>query len=386
MVALLFYSIAAFGLVLYVIQVFAVRSCVSAPGKATDFMPPVSILKPLKGIDDNLFDNLESFCKQDYPEYEIVFALRDLTDPACKVALKVKDKYPDQDITIVAKWCDDGLNPKVNNLIPAYRVSKYGLVLVSDSNVLVEKDYLREIVRHMEDPEVGLVSSLIRGIRARTLGSVFENLHLNSFTVGGVCFLEKVLKMPCVVGKSMLLRKKHFEEIGEWSGVKEYLAEDYILGRKMKEAGKKVVLSNHFINTVNEYWQVGQFTARHTRWGKLRWRIGGPKYFAELIGNPVLMSLIPLMVFGPTRITLPATFLVWSLKSLGDYSIGRTVRSDLHPLFYLFVPLKDIIIGIVWFVPIFSNKVEWRGDRYIISKDSFLYPCPEDETRSVAAY
>ena len=387
MVMAIFYGLAAFGLILCLIQVAAVRSCVrNRVCKASGFTPPVSILKPLKGIDDNLFDNLESFCNLDYPDYELILALRSPDDPAFKVARKIKDKYPDRDIKIVAEWCEDGLNPKVNNLVPAYRVSRYPFILISDSNVLVGKDYLMDTMAQMEDPDVGLVSNMIRGVRGRTLGSVFENLHLNTFIAGSVSFFDRFLKRPCVVGKSMFLRREYLDRLGGFRAVKDHLAEDYIIGRRMREMGKKVVLSSYAIETVNEYWQVRQFVARHSRWGKLRWRIGGPAYLQELIANPVVMSAVPLALAGHSWLTLSAPVIVWSFKVALDYAMGRLIGADLHPAHYFLSPVKDLVIGVVWFVPIFSNKVEWRGDRYIIGKDSHLYPCQEGPSKSVVAY
>lgn len=198
----IFASITILGLVGYGFQIFAVRSYISVSplnsgeGDALPrFFPPVSILKPLKGLDDNLFDNLESFCKQDYPEYEIIFSLQDANDPAYKVARKIKEKYPLKDISLIVERCAEGLNPKVNNLIPAYKMAKYEHILISDSNILVERNYLREIAGHMEDPAVGLVSNLIKGVGGLSVGSVFENLHINSFVMGSVCFLAKILRM-----------------------------------------------------------------------------------------------------------------------------------------------------------------------------------------------
>ena len=375
MTVLVFGLLAVFGLGVYFFQLTAVHSCIMPSRlKAGEFMPPVSILKPLKGLDDSLYENLESFCRLDYPKYEIIFALRSTDDPAYRVAQRIKEQYPQIDVSIVAEWCGEGLNPKVDTIVPAYRASKYGFILISDSNVRVKKEYLKEIVKHMEDPGVGLVSSMIRGTGGRSIGSVFENLHLNTFVVGGVCFLESFLKTPCVVGKSMLFRKDHLEEMDGFNAVKDHLAEDYIFGRKMKEIGKKVVLSNYFINTVNETWEVRQFLARHIRWGKLRRHIGGAAYLLELIGNPVFMSLFPLLIMGPSMSSVLLPLVVSSIKTAGDFAMGRLIKAELHPLYYLLSPLKDVLIGLVWFVPIFSNKVEWRGDRYIIGKDSFLYP------------
>jgi ceramide glucosyltransferase len=377
----IFAGITLLGLIAYGLQIWAVRSICSNGSNGSNgsnrLYPPVSILKPLKGLDDNLFDNLASFCTQDYPEYEIIFSLQDHNDPAYKVARKIKDKYPERDISIIVERCDDGFNPKVNNLIPAYKYSKYPYMLVSDSNVMVDKDYLKEIVKHMEDPNVGLVSNIIKGAGGSTIGSIFENLHLNSFIIGSVCFLDKFLKMPCVIGKSMLMRKSDLEAIGGFKAVKDVLAEDYVIGERIHKIGKKVVLSNHAITNVNEYWGIRRFLNRHTRWGKLRWRLGGIKYISELIGNPVFMSFIPMLLWEFSRITVSFALFVTLIKILGDLYLGKITDSDSNPLIYLLSPVKDIIIGFVWFVPILSNTVVWRGNRYIIGKDSMLSPCPE---------
>ncbi len=345
--------------------------------RESSWSPPVSVLKPLKGLDDNLFDNLASICIQDYPEYEIIFSLQDHNDPAYKVARKVRDKYPDKDITIIVERCNAGLNPKVNNLIPAYKIAKFEHILVSDSNVMVSKNYLHDIVKHMEDPEAGLVSNMIKGTGGRTFGSIFENLHLNSFVIGSVCFLDKILKMPCVVGKSMLMKKQDLDAIGGFRAVKDVLAEDYLIGKKMHERGKKVILSSHMIKNVNEYWGVRKFINRHTRWGKLRWKIGGIRYFAELFSNAVFMSFLPILLWEPSKMTVAFAACVSSIKILGDFYIGRKIKTRMNCLLYFLSPVKDLIIGLIWFAPILSTTVIWRGNRYIIGKDSMLSPCPE---------
>lgn len=375
-------GITVLGLVGYGLQIVAVRSYNSPPhsGEGETLprsFPAISVLKPLKGLDDNLFDNLESFCNQDYPEYEIIFSLQDYNDPACKVARKIKDKYNHKDISLIVERCNEGLNPKVNNLLAAYRISKYEHILISDSNVLVDKNYLKEIARPMQDRAVGLVSNLIKGVGGRTIGSVFENLHMNSFVMGSVCFLDKFLHMPCVVGKSMLMRKGALDAIGGLRAFKDVLAEDYMIGKKMHESGEKVILSRYMIKNVNYYWGIRKFINRHTRWGKLRWKIGGLKYFSELAGNAVFISSLPVVLWEPSRITLSFALLVSLVKIAGDYHMGRRTGSDLNPFLYFLAPLKDLLIGLVWFVPLVSTTVVWRGNRFIIGGDSLLSPCPE---------
>jgi ceramide glucosyltransferase len=385
---LIFACLTTIGLLAYGFQIWSIRSKLKTTTMNikkdeqcllpfAGFCPPVSILKPLKGLDDNLFDNLESLCIQDYPEYEIIFSLQDHNDPAYKVAGKIKEKYPDKDISVITEKCNIGLNPKVNNLIPAYKIAKYEHILISDSNVMANSNYLQDISKHMKDPDVGLVSNIIKGTRGRSFGSIFENLHLNSFIMGSVCFLDKFLKMPCVVGKSMLMRKKDLEDIGGFRAVKDVLAEDYVIGEKIHKMGKKVILSSHMIKNVNEYWGIRKFVNRHTRWGKLRWKIGGIRYFSELLSNTVFMSFLPIFFWEPSKITFIFAAGVSSIKILGDIYIGRRIKTNMNCLLYFLSPIKDLLIGLIWFVPLFSNTVMWRGNRYIIGKDSMLSLCPE---------
>jgi ceramide glucosyltransferase len=371
------------GLIIYALQIVAVRSALSSSGsrKTAPNLPqtflPISILKPLKGLEDNLFDNLESFCVQDYPEYEVIFSLQDENDPAFKVARKIIEKFSDKPISIVIERCHHGFNPKVNNLFSAYRHSKYPIILISDSNVTVDPHYLRTIIKPMDNLEVGLVCNLIKGIGGKTIGSIFENLHLNSFILGNICFLNKYLKIPCVVGKSMLMRKSDLEAIGGLASVKDVLAEDHFIGEKIRGQRQRVVISNYLIHNVNEYWSLRKFINRHVRWGKMRWKIGGVKYLLELTINPVFTACLALLLLGPTAKTLFLMALVCLIKIIGDFYLGKSISTRMHPLVYLFSPIKDLLMGLLWFVPLVDDTVVWRGNRYLMGKDTALSLCPE---------
>jgi ceramide glucosyltransferase len=348
---------------------------------STGFCPPISILKPLKGLDDDLADNLTSFCKQAYPDYEIIFALEEKNDPAIKLAREIKKRYPHKKISIVVKQKDYALNPKVDNLITAYEASQFPYVLISDSDVRVADDYLREIIKPMEDPNVGLVSNLIRGIGSRTFGSLLENLHLNSFVIGHVAVLTTFFKMAVVVGKSMLIKKKAFEEIGGFEAVRNVLAEDTVIGELMHEQGTRIVTSGHVVNAVNHYRTFKQFIKRHVRWGKLRRKLAGIGYVSELISNAVFLSCLALVVLGPTTRTISLAAVALVVKIGGDYLLGKRIRSAHRFLHYLLSPIKDIIIGFLWFVPFFSRTVMWRRHRYKISKGTLLVPVPDKRAR-----
>ncbi len=376
--ALTFLGLIGFGL-----QIFAVRSYTGSKKSdeaeldSTRFHPPISILKPLNGLDDHLFDNLASFCNQDYERFEILFSLQDPNDPAFRVVQKIKEKFPDREISVTIEGCEEGRNPKVNNMLPAYRKARYPYLLISDSNVMVEPDYLKRIIQPMKDPRTGLVTNLIKGVGAKTLGSLFENLHLNSFVIGNICLLQKFLNIPCVIGKSMLIRKCDLEALGGLKAFKDVLAEDHFIGEKIRERGQRVVLSTHMISNVNEYWGLKRFLNRHLRWGKMRWKILGYKYLSELLGNPVLLSLSSVLVEGITQRAILLIASASLIKGVGDYYLGKKIQVHLSPLAYVFAPVKDILIGLVWFLSIMNDTVVWRGKRYVIGNHTVLSPYSE---------
>ncbi len=340
------------------------------------FCPPISILKPLSGLEDHLFGNLESFCLQEYPVYEILFSFQDRNDPAYRVVQKVKEKYPNCDISLIVEECREGWNPKVNNLIPAYRQAKHPYLLISDSNVLVKPDYLRKVIQPMKDSGVGLVTNLIRGVGGKSIGALFENLHLNSFVLGNVCFFEKFLNIPCVIGKSMLMRKSDLEALGGLKAFKDVLAEDHFIGERMRKRGQRVILSTEMINNVNEYWGLKKFFNRHLRWGKMRWKIMGYKYVLELIANPVFLSLSILVFEGPSGRALTLLAFTGLIKGWGDFYIGKKIHAQTHPLAYLLTPFKDLLIGLLWFISIANDTVIWRGRHYRIGEHTVLSPIP----------
>jgi ceramide glucosyltransferase len=363
--------------IIYFLQVSALRKKLKEKAP-NSFTSPISIIKPLKGLDDNLFDNLESFCKQDYPEYEVILSLENRNDPAYRVAEKIKNKYPDR-VTIVIDNSSKALNPKVRNMMTAYKISKYDYFLISDSNVYVDSDYLKKTSASMSE-DVGLITNLIVGTGGKSFGAVLENLKLNSFILLSVCLLDKFLKMPCSIGKSMLMRKKDFEEIGGFSAVQDVLAEDYLIGKLIHEKGKKVVLSNYMIENVNEYWSIKRFFNRHTRWAKIRWKIGGVKYFTEPLTNPVFIASLITLFYAFSNLSLILLLLSVLIKTTGDYFVMRMIKQK-PGIQMILSPIKDLISGIIWFVPFITSKVNWRGNLYLISENTVLMPVTDSSLK-----
>ncbi len=339
------------------------------------FTPPISVLKPLRGVDGALEENLESFCRLDYPQFEILFAIGDPADPAVEVARRVRDRHPGLPIRILTGKDGSSINQKVAALIPAWEEARHPFRLISDSNIRVEPAYLRETAAHAADPRVGLVTNLIRGAGGRGIGAWLENLHLNGFVMPSVAFLDRFLGMPLAVGKSMLVRREALEGIGGLPAFREILAEDYIMGRNLSRAGWRVPLCHHQVTNVTAGWTAGAFLSRHLRWGKLRRRIGPLTYLAEPLATPILPALAAWPFAPPpwgsllVALTAAATVLLHLIA-------GRLARSDLPLAAYLLAPAKDLLMGLAWFLPFFSRTVEWRGTTYRVGKDSRLETLP----------
>jgi len=174
-----------------------------------------------------------------------------------------------------------------------------------------------------------------------------------------------------------LIRKKAFEEIGGFEAVRNVLAEDTVIGELMHKQGTRIVTSGHVVNAVNHYRTFKQFIKRHVRWGKLRRKLAGIGYVSELISNAVFLSCLALVVLGPTTRTISLAAVALVVKIGGDYLLGKRIRSAHRFLHYLLSPIKDIIIGFLWFVPFFSRTVMWRRHRYKISKGTLLVPVPD---------
>ncbi len=335
--------------------------------------PPISVLKPLKGLDDQLKSNLRSFFELAYPRFELVFGVADYDDPAVDVVNELIEEYPEVDARIVIDARKVGLNPKINNLINIYREAVYDTLVISDSNVWVRRGYLWDMAGRISDPSVGLVTSAIRGFGAVSLGAVLENLHLNTFIAGSVLAVKRVFGIPISIGKSMCFNRETIEKLGGFEALSRYLAEDYLLGRKVEEMGLKAVPSPYWIDSVNEKWSLVKFASRHYRWALMRRYTNLGHYILEPLSNPVLFAVIYASVTR-TLISLVVLGLTIYLKMLFDYVSAQTMDDRIRFRRLLLAPFKDLFVGLIWLVPLVNRTVSWRGNRFRIARETRLLP------------
>ncbi|MEY4579519.1 MAG: hypothetical protein RL701_4222 [Pseudomonadota bacterium] len=343
--------------------------------------PPLSVLKPLCGVDEGLYENLVSFVQQRYPEFELVLGIADPYDPVLKLVERLQNEYPEAPLRVVVHGEDDPeANPKVISLLHMARVARYEHWLISDSNVRAHPDYLSSMAIEMENPEVGLVSSMIVGSGGATLGADCENLHLNTFVIGGVCMAD-IADQPCVVGKSMLMRRDQLASIGGFESMRCVLAEDYLLGQRYHAAGFRVVLSQVPVGTYNEQLSMRRFLARHLRWAQLRRTCATGPFLAEplLYSSPFIVAPLFLSDMARECHYAPYACLIGLCARVGaDAVLARRVSGRWPNLSALaFLPAKDTLLLGTWLIALVRRNVTWRGHSLRIGPGSRLLPPTE---------
>lgn len=333
--------------------------------------PSISILKPLKGLDDKLEENVRSFFQLDYPNYEIIFGLQSAFDPAVQIVSKLIEEYDHIPAKIVIDSRKIGLNPKINNLdnMMPYVHGEY--ILISDSNTAVTENFLKKMMLEFEDPSVGLVTATIRGIGEKSVASAMENLHLNTFVSPNVFAAEVLTDIPVVIGKSILIQKDLLKKVGGFQALKDYLAEDYLLGIKVKEAGYKHKCAPVFIDNINQNWTFERFLNRHSRWAKIRRQMHLSYYLLESLSNPITLSFVlGLLLFN--WIGIMQFVLTIFLKFAHDLFILRLFKRRMKIKHLALIPVKDLLIGLLWIIPFFTSNVSWRNNKFKIKKRSYI--------------
>lgn len=342
------------------------------PSPATEDLPPISILKPLCGEDPELEKNLEAFFVQDYPVYEVVFACERKEDPALNVVRRLQEKFPALPVKIEIGPTKYGYNPKVNNLIRAYSPARYDLILTGDSDVRPEPDYLRKNVSELLQKNCQLLVNPICGKGDESLGAILENLHLNSLILSGVAFLSIYKNKPAGFGKSMLFRRPDLEKVGGFQALKDFFAEDYVLARKISELPGRCLVSRTILPCITSNRSVKQFINRHGRWAQARRRIANWSYLSEIFTNPIFWGFTYWGVNLFDWASLKFLLLVVLYKIVLDGYQGISTAKSRRLMDYLLVPVKDLLIGIIWFYPLVTDTVYWRGKRLKVTSGTKL--------------
>jgi ceramide glucosyltransferase len=370
-VAVLLFALAVLGLVLVAAQGVSLRRHVGRRVPPARRRPPISVLKPLCGVDDGLEENLARFASLDYPEYEVVLGVRSTRDPAWSLARAAARRWPDR-FRVAVQRGEPGLNPKVNQLVTLARAARHDVLVVSDSNVRVAPGYLAEIAALLEDERVGLVTHPVIGEGAARLGSILDQLHLAGSIAPGVVAAKRLGGHDIVVGKSMAFRRRDLEALGGFEAVKDVLAEDYVLGLMVRERlGKRVALAPTPVRNVSELQSVRGFAARYRRWAVLQRQLVGPgPYAAQALLNPVLLAAAA-VACDPGGLALGGFAATCAAKTALDGAAARALRPGGLAAWQLAaIPAKDLLFAGAWAYGLFRREVDWRGTRLVVGPGS----------------
>ncbi len=367
------FGAALFGVLTMLVELVCLWILLKRRAPEPTSFPSFSILKPLCGLDDELLENLKSHLQLDYPgEYEVLLGVRSESDLAYPIARDFATAHSGN-VRLVMQQGEPGRNPKVNQLITLTRAARHQHIAITDSNVRVQKNYLREIAALLENPKIGLTSNLFVGVGEQKLGAILDNLIIASFCAPSLAGGQVLLGLDEVVGKSLALRREVLDQIGGWHEVVNVLAEDQRLGMALRKRGFKTALCRTPVENVQRTQGVGQFWARHTRWAMLRFRVILPGVLLEPVLNPFVLALLG-AAFAYR------SYLAWAfVAAVALFEAAFTqvcaVLGRGYPFRWrhlLWTPVRDILFFGAWLRGATMRWVTWRGNRLHVLAGSRL--------------
>jgi len=353
-------------------------------GPVADFHPPVSMLKPVMGLDYQMYENFVSMVQQDYPEFELLFGVADASDPAVAVVEQLQRDYPQHHIRLMVAP-PIAVNRKASILHTLAAHATHPILVVNDSDMRVTPDYLRRVVAPLADERVGLVTCPYRGSLPLTLTARMEALYVGvSFMPGTV--VGRRLGISFGLGATMALRRHDLERIGGFAAVADYLADDYQIGARIGELGLTVCLSDYLVDNV-----IGTTTLREQWHREVRWarctRVSQPVGYPGLLLTftvPLTLLLVAATRGSPLSLLILGISLAWRWAAawlITAYTDNRAIRRWLGLL-----PLREMLSALVWIAGALGRRVEWRGIQYAVTGDGRLQRRPWHNKPPVANY
>ena len=332
-----------------------------APLKTTE---PISILKPLAGLDLDLESNLRTFFEQDYSAFEILFAVRNEKDPAAEVVARLQREFPAVPSRLLITGEPPYPNAKVFSLDRMLAAAANDLVVMSDSDIRVTPDLLRTVAAEFQDEHLGVATCPYRAVAGKSFWSRLEATGMNTDFWGSALVARMLEGMHFAVGPTIAARGQVLQAIGGFDRVKDYLAEDFVLGKFAAEQGYGVILSSYVIEH-----HIGSATLRENLTHRLRWarstrRSRPAGYIGQLFTMPLPLALL-VCAFSPAWWpVLPLTLMV---RDLAAYMVSsRVLQARIN---WLLLPMEDILGFCFWLAGFFGKTISWRGRRYRLFSD-----------------
>jgi ceramide glucosyltransferase len=355
---------------------FRSQSRKSKQSFATAAYPPVSLLKPVHGMEAQLRENIESFFRQDYPVYEILFAADEPDDAALEVVREVSARYPNIPCRILVTGKPPWPNPPAYCFYRMTEVAANEILVTSDSDVEVAPNYLREVVAPLLDPNVGMVTCVYRGKNAAGFWSGMTAIGMSVEMTAGVLVANMLEGMKFGLGPTIAVKKEAVTRIGGYEVLGDYFANDFMIGNLIDRAGYRVVLSQHVINHVvnqnnfRKMWDNQIRWAKSTRYSRPKGHFGSGLIFAIPFG---ILGLIAAFLLGKPAPGVALLFIAVTNRVIESWLIGWAVVRDPVALkqFWLY-PIRDLLGFVVWVASYTGAKAVWRDSRYELRGDKIV--------------
>ena len=338
--------------------------------------PDVTIIKPVKGMDEGSYENFATFCNQRYNgKIQLLFAVADLQDPAIPVIRRLIEDYPHCTIELNIDPTIHGPNHKVSNLINAFPKARHDLLVICDSDIRVPEEFLSSVTSHFAAPEIGLVSSPYRSRLVHGPVTALEALAFTCEMTPNVLTALRLEGLSFALGAAMTFRRQALDDIGGLAALVNYLADDYQLGNKIHRAGWRLALDRQFVDSMMRPERFSGLLARQIRWARTM-RVSRPGgYFASGITLPGLACLAAAAIPAGLH-SLLAIILLYAIR-LGVCTIYSRVwvEDRLLPRWAWLLPLRDLLAAGTWLLAFLGNRVMWRGQRFRIAANGTMTRC-----------
>jgi ceramide glucosyltransferase len=379
-VALVAGAFAAVSLGYWLLAVAATLHFARRPRPPAGFAPPITLLKPLCGLDFELYENLRSFCEQRYPEFQIVFGARDPDDPALAVVERLRREFPGLDVAVVVDPRLIGANHKASNLAHMMRAAKHQILFAADSDVRVPPGYLASVVAGFADPGVGAVTCAYTASAPRRLASELGAMFINDWFLPSALIYARIGRLRSAFGQTLCIRRELLEAIGGFEAVAGRLADDYWIARWVNESGRRVELSTTLVDNVVEEPGLRGLFLHELRWARTIRRIEPRRYALCFLTYPLpVTALAAAAVIGVGGPAAPALALVAVAlcARLGQHALVRRVFGVRGRATPWLVPLRDLLGLAVWAASYAGRRVHWRGFDFELAPDGRIAPRAE---------
>jgi ceramide glucosyltransferase len=337
---------------------------------------PVTILKPLCGAEHELYECLRSFCDQEYPRFQIVFGVSDPDDPAIDVVARLAREFPKVEIQIAVDRRQHGTSRKVSNLINMMPLARHELLVISDSDVRVDRDYLARIVAPLADPGVGVVTCPYLGRPRKGLWSLLGSLFINDWFTPSVRVAAMFGSRAFAFGATISIRRQVLRRIGGFASIANQLADDYRLGELTRALGLRTVLSDVVVETCVDEPTLSELVNHELRWLRTIRIVRPVGYSLSFVTFGVPVAAVGCLLAG---CALPAITLL-AVTALARIMLHLRVRgTDFPPAHQLMVlPIRDMLSLALWIWGFATRRVQWREDSFEVARDGSADPVARD--------